>query len=71
MNDVTQAQYLMDGPVLQGEHIHGAMGENAIHSLTSHMFKPGQSIEHEPVDGAERDAQYTAQSAYSFSQPGV
>lgn len=31
-------------------------------------YQPGRSIEHEPVDDAERDSQHTVQRAYSFAE---
>lgn len=31
-------------------------------------YRPGQGLEHEPVDRAERDSEKTAQNAYHFTQ---
>jgi hypothetical protein len=64
MNDTTAARYMHSGPVLPGETDHQAMGENTAYSIGGHLLTPGQSIEHEPVDDAERAAQHTAQAAY-------
>jgi hypothetical protein len=70
-SNVIQAEYHGDGPVLPGESVHQAMGMNTAYSLGGHLLRPGQSIEDEPVDGAERAAQHTAHNVSQGLQGGT
>ena len=67
-SDIKLPSYMSDGPAYPGETVHTAMGENTAYALTSHMF--GHSLEHEPVDHAERAAQHTCGAAARRRQLG-
>jgi len=78
-NNTTRPAYHFDGPVLPGETVHEAMGLNTTYSLGGHLLnrpaqgisqgplRPGGSIEHEPVDAAERAAQHAAKAVFSIT----
>ena len=72
ISDVTPAQYVGDGPVLPGESVHQAMGNNTAYSLGGHLLsQPAQGIssgphpfEDQPLNDAEAASYKTAQNAY-------
>jgi hypothetical protein len=81
-NDVTQAAYHGDGPILPGESVHQAMGANTTYSIAGHLLgqpvqavssgpKPGHGFEDEPLNDAELASQKTVQSVNKSLQDGA
>ena len=82
LNDVTQAAYHGDGPVLPGESVHQALGANAKYSIAGHLLgqpiqgvssgpQPGHGFEDEPLNDAELASQKTVQSVSKNLQDGA
>lgn len=66
---ITQPTYHSDGPVLPGESLHQAMGENTAMSLAGHMLtRPSQGVSSGPHPLEDEPTTHAEKAAFKLSQ---